>query len=55
MEGKFSLAYPDTLKDRRIYLQAFGYKNKSVMINKNQTSVRIVLVDSMYNLQTVKA
>lgn len=53
MEGKFSLTYPDTLKDRRIYLQAFGYKNKSVMINKNQTSVRIVLVDSMYSLQTV--
>jgi hypothetical protein len=52
-EGKFSLIYHDTLKDRRIYLRAFGYKNKSVRINKNQTSIRIILVDSIHHLQTV--
>ncbi|MDR1371270.1 MAG: TonB-dependent receptor [Dysgonamonadaceae bacterium] len=53
IEGKFSLTYSDTIKNRRIFFEAFGYKNKSATINKNQSSIRIVLIDSTFNLQSV--
>ncbi len=53
MKGKFTLNYSDTIKNRRIYFEAFGYKNKSVMVNKNQSEIRTVLIDSIYSLQSV--
>ncbi len=53
MEGKFSLNNPDTLKNHRIYFHAFGYKNKSVKLNNGQEMIRVVLLDSVYQLQTV--
>ncbi len=36
MSGKFILNYSDTVKNRRIYFEAFGYKNKSVIFNKTK-------------------
>ncbi len=53
MAGKFSLNYSDTVKNRRIYFEAFGYKNKSALINKTQSELRVVLVDSAYNLKSI--
>ncbi len=53
MEGKFTFNYSDTVKNCRIHFEAFGYKNKSVMVNKNQSEIRVILIDSVYNLQSV--
>jgi hypothetical protein len=52
-DGKFSFAYPDTLQDRTILLEAFGYKRKKVTINKGQRQIRVILLDSVYNIQNV--
>jgi hypothetical protein len=49
-EGKFTISYPDTLQNRRLSLQLSGYKTKNVTVNKGQESLRIVLLDSIYQL-----
>ncbi|GHT12376.1 TonB-dependent receptor [Bacteroidia bacterium] len=52
-DGNFSFVYPDTLTDRTIQLEAFGYKKKKVAINKGQRQVRVILLDSVYTIQNV--
>jgi hypothetical protein len=51
--GRFSFVYPDTLKNRIVRLEAFNYKRKKVSVNKGQTQLRVILLDSLYSLQTV--
>lgn len=51
--GKFLFSYSDTLKKRKVRFQAFGYKIKTMQINKGQGKLKVVLVDSLYNLKTV--
>jgi hypothetical protein len=48
--GKFTLTYPDTLKNRSIRFQLIGYKTKNMFVNKGQQTMRVVLPDSVYNL-----
>jgi hypothetical protein len=48
--GKFTLSYPDTVKNRIVRFKAFGYKNKAMIINKGQQNLRVVLLDSVYSL-----
>jgi hypothetical protein len=52
-DGKFSFVYPDTMKNRTIQFEAFTYKRKKTMINKGQEKVHIVLLDSVFNLQSI--
>ncbi|MDR2026959.1 MAG: TonB-dependent receptor [Prevotellaceae bacterium] len=52
-DGKFAFTYPDTLKNRPICFQSFGYKRKTMTLNKGQQTVRAVLLDSVYSLGTV--
>ena len=49
-DGKFTISYPDTLKNRRLNFQYFGFKTKSLPVNKGQESIKVVLLDSVYNL-----
>ena len=53
MDGKFTLSYPDTLKSRRISFQYFGYKTKSLLVNRGQESLKVILLDSIYRLGSV--
>ncbi|MDR2065633.1 MAG: TonB-dependent receptor [Prevotellaceae bacterium] len=48
--GKFTLTYSDTLQNRSIRFQSFGYKTKTMVINKGQQSIKVMLLDSAYNL-----
>ncbi|MDR3286683.1 MAG: TonB-dependent receptor [Prevotellaceae bacterium] len=52
--GKFTLTYPDTVKTRNLRFQLFGYKTKAMIINKNQQNMKIILLDSTYNLDGAK-
>ena len=49
-DGKFRLIYPDSVSNRRLRLQSFGYKTKRLFINRGESFVKIVLLDSIYNL-----
>ncbi|MDR2652781.1 MAG: TonB-dependent receptor, partial [Prevotellaceae bacterium] len=51
--GKFTLTYPDTLQTRSILFQSFGYKTKTMTLNKGQQSMKVILLDSVYNLGAV--
>ncbi|MDR3132842.1 MAG: TonB-dependent receptor [Prevotellaceae bacterium] len=51
--GKFTLVYPDTLQKRNIRFQSFGYKIKTLALNKGQQSIKVILLDSVYNLGSV--
>lgn len=53
VNGAFTLSYPDTLTTRRLQLKAISYKSKTLELNKGQTSIRVVLLDSLYTLQSV--
>jgi hypothetical protein len=48
--GQFSFNYPDTLARRSISISSFGYKNKTMFVNRNQQNLNIVLIDSVYQL-----
>jgi hypothetical protein len=52
-DGKFSFIYPDTLKNRTIRFESFGYKRKKMNVNKGQEQVRVILLDSVFGLQPV--
>jgi hypothetical protein len=52
-DGKFAIVYPDTLKQRLIRFQSFGYKTKTMMLNKGQQSLKVILLDSIYSLNSV--
>jgi hypothetical protein len=49
-DGKFSLSYPDTVSNRCLCLQSFGYKTKRLLLNRGQSFIKVVLTDSIYNL-----
>jgi hypothetical protein len=51
--GKFTLTYPDTLKKRSIRFQSFGHKIKTLILNKGQQTMKVVLLDSAYYLGAV--
>ncbi len=53
INGSFILSCPDTLTMRQLRLEALSYKSKTMQLNKGQTAVRVVLLDSLYSLQTV--
>jgi hypothetical protein len=53
-DGKFTFTYSDTLKNRSLRLQSFGYKTKTIMLNKGQQYVKVILLDSIYNLNGTK-
>ena len=53
IDGQFTINYPDTLQNRRLSLQFFGYKTKNVAVNKGQESLKVVLLDSVYRLNGV--
>ncbi len=53
INGTFTLSYPDTLTRRQLRLEALSYKTKTMQLNKGQTAIRIVLLDSLYSLQAV--
>jgi hypothetical protein len=52
-DGKFTITYPDTLRSRSIRFQSFGHKTKTMTLNKGQQSMKVVLLDSVYNLGSV--
>jgi hypothetical protein len=49
-DGKFAFSYPDTLKNRSLCFQSFGYKTKTMIVNKGQQTIRVILSDSVYSL-----
>ncbi len=53
INGTFTLSYPDTLTQRQVRLEALSYKSKTLQLNKGQTTIRVVLLDSLYSLQAV--
>ncbi|MDR3227742.1 MAG: TonB-dependent receptor [Prevotellaceae bacterium] len=53
-DGKFTLKYPDTVSSRNMRFQLFGYKTKTMIVNKNQQKIKIILLDSTYNLDGAK-
>ena len=53
IDGKFTISYPDTLQNRRLSFQYFGYKTKNLSVNKEQESLKVVLLDSIYRLDGV--
>ncbi|MDR2127236.1 MAG: TonB-dependent receptor [Prevotellaceae bacterium] len=53
-DGKFTLTYPDTLQKRIIRFHSFGYKTKTLALNKNQQTMKVILLDSVYNLGSAK-
>ena len=53
IDGKFMLSYPDTLQNRRLTFRYFGFKVKNVSVNKGQESLKVVLLDSIYNIKGV--
>jgi len=52
-DGKFMICYPDTLQNRRLSFHSFGYKTKNLPVNKGQEFMKVVLLDSVYNLGSV--
>ena len=50
LDGKFTINYPDTLKNRRLNFRYFGYKTKNVSVNRGQEFLKVVLIDSIYHL-----
>jgi hypothetical protein len=52
-EGMFALTYSDTLKQRSISFQSVGYKTKTMIVNRGQQTMRVVLLDSVYSLGTM--
>ena len=53
INGKFTINYPDTLKIRRLSFRLFGYKVKNLSVNKGQETLKVILLDSIYNLGNV--
>ncbi|GHT58675.1 hypothetical protein AGMMS50239_03670 [Bacteroidia bacterium] len=51
--GKFSFTYSDTLKNRNIRFHSLSYKNKNMIINRGQQSVKVILLDSLFTLNNV--
>ena len=49
-DGRFSFTYSDTLRWSNISISSFGYKNKKMLVNRNQQNLNIVLLDSVYQL-----
>ncbi|MDR1197489.1 MAG: TonB-dependent receptor, partial [Prevotellaceae bacterium] len=52
-DGKFTITCPDTLPSRSIRFQSFGYKTKTMTLNKGRQNIKVVLLDSVYNLGAV--
>ncbi|MDR3219430.1 MAG: TonB-dependent receptor [Dysgonamonadaceae bacterium] len=52
-DGEFSFVYPDTLTNRSLQFEAFGYKRKKVNTNRGQQHIKVMLIDSIFNLQNV--
>ena len=52
-DGKFSLLYPDTVTNRVIQFYVFSYKKKRMQINKGQEKIRVILLDSLFELKNV--
>lgn len=53
LNGDFILSFPDTLGRRLLRLETISYKSKTIQLNKGQTAVKVVLLDSLYHLQAV--
>jgi hypothetical protein len=51
-DGQFALTYLDTLKSRSICFQSFGYRTKTMIVNRGQQTIRVILLDSVYSLGT---
>ncbi|MDR1554074.1 MAG: carboxypeptidase-like regulatory domain-containing protein, partial [Prevotellaceae bacterium] len=51
--GKFTLTYSDTLQTRNIRFQSFGYKTKTLIADKGQQNMKVILLDSVYSLGAV--
>jgi hypothetical protein len=49
-DGRFAFTYPDTLKNRSLRFQSFGYRTKTMIVNKGQQTVGVILFDSVYGL-----
>jgi hypothetical protein len=52
-DGKFTLSYPDTLRSRRLRFYSFGYKTKTMLLNKGPQNLTVILLDSVYSLSGV--
>ncbi|MDR3338765.1 MAG: TonB-dependent receptor [Candidatus Symbiothrix sp.] len=52
-DGKFSFVYPDSLTNRSLQFEAFGYKRKKVNFNKGQQHIKVILIDSIFSLQNL--
>ena len=52
-DGMFLFTYSDTLKNRYIRFNSLGYKAKTMIVNKGQTEINVILVDSLHSLQGI--
>ena len=52
-DGKFTISYSDTMQNRRLSFQYFGYKIKNVSVNKGQELLKVILLDSIYQLGSI--
>ncbi len=52
-DGKFTLTYSDSLKNHPLRISAYAYKTKTMVVNKGQEYVRVVLLDSAISLRSV--